>query len=345
MAEAHFIRGLAYDFLYGWFGTVPLVEKVYSSSKEEFDLPRADEAVLKSFIETELSAAATDLPLTALTGKATKGAALGILAKYYLQTKQWTLAAETAKQVMDLDIYNILPDYASVFALNNEGNKEMVYVFPCLNIDGNGNVWVANALPPQYPTNILNTATQVCTPVAFYNSFSPTDKRKTLFLTTYVNTKGQTIDLTTGVEYQNPRSLKYPIDVTADARTGGQDIPLIRYSDILLTRAEALVMSSGTVSQEAIDLFNKIRNRAGLSSYTLADLPTQAILIDKLLQERAWEFYSEGKRREDLIRHNRYISDAVARGKDAKPYQVLYPIPQTEMDANKNLVQNPGYNQ
>jgi hypothetical protein len=123
----------------------------------------------------------------------------------------------------------------------------------------------------------------------------------------------------------------------------GGDIPLIRYADILLSRAEALVMSTGSVSAEALGLLNQIRTRSGLSSYTSQDASTKDQFIDLIIKERGWEFYSEGKRREDFIRQGIFIQNAISRGLPAKPYQVLFPIPQSEIDANKKLVQNPGY--
>ncbi|MEQ9438698.1 MAG: RagB/SusD family nutrient uptake outer membrane protein [Cyclobacteriaceae bacterium] len=343
-AEAHFIRGLAYNLLYGWFGPVPLIDQFYTDSNEEFNLPRADQTTLLTFIESELRMASDNLPLTQDEyGRATKGAALGVLTKFYLQMEDWQNAAATAQEVIDLDTYSLWPDFTTLFALENEGNAEMIFAFPAIPMDGNGNVWIANALPPQYPVSIFNTATQVCVPVEFYNTFQENDIRRFLILANYTSNQGEEIDLTTGVEYQNPRSFKYPIDLSADARAGGADFILVRYADILLSRAEALVMGSGSVSQEALDLVNQVRNRAQLPSLTMADVPDQPSFVDMILQERAWEFYSEGKRRDDLRRHYRFTENARNRGKNAQPFHVLFPIPQSEIDANPNLEQNEGY--
>jgi CRISPR/Cas system-associated protein Cas10 (large subunit of type III CRISPR-Cas system) len=70
---------------------------------------------------------------------------------------------------------------------------------------------------------------------------------------------------------------------------------------------------------------------------------TKETLRDHILQEREWEFYSEMKRREDLIRHDKFISSAKAKGKNALPFHVLFPLPITELNANPNLKQNLGY--
>lgn len=180
-------------------------------------------------------------------------------------------------------------------------------------------------------------------PLAFYKTFAAADKRRNLILTSYTSTTGALIDLTTGVEYQNPRSLKYSVDPAVDERHHGDDIPLIRYADILLSRAEALVQSGGTVTQEAVDLLNQIHSRAGLTPFTLADLPDKNIFLTALVRERGWEFYSEGKRREDLLRNDLFLKNATDRSLPAKAFQTRFPFPQSEVDANKSLVQNTGY--
>jgi hypothetical protein len=70
---------------------------------------------------------------------------------------------------------------------------------------------------------------------------------------------------------------------------------------------------------------------------------TKESLRDHLLQERNWEFYAEIKSRQDQIRQGKFISLARARGKNAQPFHVLFPIPIVEINANPNLEQNPGY--
>lgn len=350
LGEAKFIRATAYNFLYDWFGGVPLITDTTTNLFPE----RATAQVIEDFVISELEAAASLLPITVPAiefGRATRGSALGVLAQFQLNTKHWADAAQTAQEVINLGVYQLLPNYANIFALDNEGNNEMIYVFPNIDVEPEGSNWTRNVLPGDYPTSVVNAATQQTIQDAFYYTFDPNDKRADLILTEYVSSKGEYVNLLDptspplGDKYKHPRSFKYPIDEdSADPTIGGQDVPYIRYSQILLTRSEGLVMSTGTVSQEALDLLNEVRNRAGLPDYTLTDIPDQATFIDKILDERSWEFYSEGKRRPDLIRHGRFIQNALDRGiTSAKPFHVLFPIPQPEIDANKNLVQNEGY--
>ncbi|RYZ47407.1 MAG: RagB/SusD family nutrient uptake outer membrane protein, partial [Sphingobacteriales bacterium] len=162
---------------------------------------------------------------------------------------------------------------------------------------------------------------------------------RTLLLTSFVNTAGATVSLLGG---DNIRSFKYLPDPGAVGASHGNDIPEIRFADILLAHAEALNELNGP-SQAAIDLINRVRTRAGVSILALVDFPSKDLLRDHILKERGWEFFSEGHRRLDLLRMNKFISNAVARGKNAKPHHVLFPIPQEVMDSDPLLEQNAGY--
>ncbi|HUV83193.1 MAG TPA: RagB/SusD family nutrient uptake outer membrane protein, partial [archaeon] len=122
----------------------------------------------------------------------------------------------------------------------------------------------------------------------------------------------------------------------------GIDFMRVRYADILLSLAEALNELNGP-NQVSIDLINQIRVRAGTNIVQLSDFSTKESLRDHLLKERLWEFYYEAMEREDLLRHGKFISNAQARGINAQDYHKVFPIPQSEVDTNPMIVQNPGY--
>src|SRR5690606_20787115 len=122
----------------------------------------------------------------------------------------------------------------------------------------------------------------------------------------------------------------------------GNDIPAIRYADVLLMRAEALNELNGPTG-EAIALINQVREKAGVPPLALAEVASKEAFRAHLLAERGWEFFSEGQRRRDLIRHGLFIESARQRGKNASQHHERYPIPQPEIDKNPNLEQNPGY--
>ncbi|WP_229738630.1 RagB/SusD family nutrient uptake outer membrane protein [Parapedobacter pyrenivorans] len=349
IAEARFLRAYCYAFLHNWYGPVPL----RTSGAQEKDLARASEDELKAFIESELEACVSDLPdpgAEELWGRANKGAALAVLSKFLLNTKQWDKAAIAAKRVMDLDYYELFPVFKDLFKVENERNSEMILVTPAINQFDFGNWFPAGAMPPGFVSTpqlpeyrwipgIQNFATQYRLRDQFVNTFSEEDDRYVLVVRTYVNTAGQTIDLTATTD--NTRSLKY-FDNNAVSNAHGNDVPIVRYADILLTRAEALNEINGP-NTESLTLLNEVRRRSSLADLEIGDFPSTEAFRDAILRERGWEFFSEGKRREDLIRHGKFISFARERGVNADERHVVFPIPQSEVDANSAIIQTEGY--
>lgn len=338
-AEARFVRAKAYAELYDMWGAVPLIT---TSDLEETSVPRASEEEIQRFIEEEFRTAAQHLPVVhPVYGRATKGAALGFLARFLLNTKQWQKAADAAQEVMELGVYELFEDRYALFDVENEINSEFIYVTPAVALAGEGNVYIPHAFPPgyayKYPPN-ENFGAQFKTPTAFLNTFHPDDERKEHIITEYVNTDGELVQL----GEDDARSLKYHEDPAATDRFAGNDIVELRYAEILLIRAEALNELEGP-NAESIALINRVREVAGVPLISLSDFPSKEALRDHILTERGWEFFTEGKRRPDLIRMEKFIENARARGKAAEPYHVLFPIPQAEVDANSSIEQNPGY--
>jgi len=350
-AEARFIRAVAYYKLYMRYGPVPLRTGTF----QEMQMPRATEAEMIEFIETELQTALPDLPPARQEpayGRANQGAAMGYLMKLSLQTKQWQKAADYAKDIMDLKVYDLFPDYFKLFWVENERNIELIWVRPAkadLNRTA-ANTFMNIAYPPNFKSH-PGTGLQFPAGASIfsgglymydnaYNSFAPTDKRKDLIISEYINQAGNLVNLTA-----NPDSravFKYWPDSDYMGPAYGNDIPEIRYADVLLTRAEALNELNGP-TQEAINLINEVRERAGVVDLALVNFPSKESLRDHILLERGWEFYLEGQRRHDLIRHGKLIERAVQRGQPAQPHHVRMPIPTFAREANKLLDQNDGY--
>ncbi|MUP45938.1 RagB/SusD family nutrient uptake outer membrane protein [Gramella sp. BOM4] len=337
-AEVHFLRGWAYSELYKYFGRLPL----YKSSTDDPLLPRSSDEETRAFIEQELLEAIATLPTEPLSfGRASKGVAMSVLAKFYLNTKQWQKAADMSLEVIELGQYNLLPNYSDVFEITNEGNSEIIWALP-KDAAGAGQFMNALIFPPDYPTPYPNNSVYAARTYLFddlVNSFEPTDTRTSRIITEWESTA--TGQLVMGLGNDQSFPYKLPFDPNAVGPSAGNDIVVIRYADILLTRAEALNELNGP-TQEAIDLINQVRTRAGATPLNLGGFNKDS-LRDAILREREWEFYFEGNAREDQIRHGVMISRAQARGKNAQDFHVLYPIPQRELDANPNLEQNPGY--
>lgn len=346
-AEAVFIRASAYDYLYDFFGPVPLIT---TAASLDFEVSKPTKQEFVDFMVTELRKAADGLPITQeLYGRATKGAALALLCKFYLNNKDWQLSADVAQEIINLNQYGLFPEIENLFSVDNENNTEYIYVHPAVAQIGEGHVYVPHAFPLGYPLlpNWENFAAQFRTPTSFVESFHPDDRRLRMFLTEYTDVNGNFHEMVRdgeGAPLDDARSLKYTPDPNSNARWNGNDQPVIRYAEILLNRAEALNEINGP-NQESIDLINMVRSRAGVPVILLSDYPVKESLRDHILAERGWEFFTEGKRRPDLIRHGKFISEAVARGKNAQTHHQVFPIPLREIDSNPKLVQNDGYNQ
>lgn len=353
LAEARYIRAVDYVYLYDHFGPVPL----RTSALDEPDLPRASEEEFQNFVVTELEAAAAGLPNPGneVYGKGSKGAALAFLTRFYMTIKDWQKGAETAKRVMDLGYYELFPSYHDLFKVENEHdknpkNKEMIAVSVCTNTSPYGNKIPAAAIPagfaytdkiPEFKAEgIANWAAHF----SFYDWFIETfdkekDDRFSLIFGSYINDKGVLVDLTKQVH--NYRTLKF-FDNMAQGADHGTDFPMFRYADILMLRAEALNEINGP-NAESISLINQLRTRAGVEEISAEDF-TKESLRDFILEERGREFYFESLRRSDLVRHGKLIERAHQRGiAIAANFHNRYPIPSQEMDANPNMVQNPGY--
>ncbi|MBD8490882.1 RagB/SusD family nutrient uptake outer membrane protein [Echinicola sp. CAU 1574] len=347
-ADAMFIRAMCYARLYTWFGPVPLRR----GTEDELELARASQEEVEQFVISELVSSIAGLPDPGEEesyGRATKGSARAILCKFYLNTKKWQECVTVADELMDMGDYELHPSFEELFKVRNEKNREFIFVNAAIP-NGPGNEHMNGTFPinfaedPKSGLKFINSwrnwARQDRLLDGFYDSFEPDDKRRDLILTEYIDFNGKMVSL---LGNNNTRSFKYWPDPNGLGNSHGNDIPEVRYADILLSKAEALNEVNGP-NQVSVDLINEIRERAGLEGLELADFPSQESLRLQILDERAWEFYSERKRREDLKRMGLLIQDANNRGVSvAKPTHALFPIPQAAMDSNPKLVQNDGY--
>ncbi|MBE7177384.1 MAG: RagB/SusD family nutrient uptake outer membrane protein [Mucilaginibacter polytrichastri] len=325
LGEARMLRGLHYFNLVRIFGGVPLVtEQVTDSRPETVNKPRSTPAEIYAQVISDLQFAAANLPADATNGRATKGAALGLLAKVYLTQKNWQQAADYAGQVITPGKYQLDANYDDLFAQDN--TPEIIFSVQYVG-QAEGNVLPDLLLPfPQasYEFIKFNVPTQ-----SIMNAYETGDVRKASSIIVTNQSYGQNIPFVN--KYRRAAAFASPADIT-----------ILRYADVLLMRAEALNELGGG-NAEALSLLNQVRTRAKLPVKTAAELGTQAAFRDFVAKERRVELAFEGERWFDLLRTGKAIATLQAAGKPITEKFLLFPLPQDELDRNPNLVQNPGY--
>jgi hypothetical protein len=142
-------------------------------------------------------------------------------------------------------------------------------------------------------------------------------------------TSGPTLE-TAGV-----RVIKYQPDyLSSDQGRGNNDFLIFRYSDAVLMRAEARFRQGNNAG--ALADINAVRTARGINALS-------TLSLDEILDERSRELYWEGHRRQDLIRFGKF-TEAWTNKEVTTEDKIIFPIPQTAIDVNPNLTQNPGYN-
>ncbi|GAB3718692.1 RagB/SusD family nutrient uptake outer membrane protein [Spirosoma flavus] len=336
IGEAKFLRGLAYFNLVRVYGDVPLVLTAISGS-EAYQVNRSSIADIYTQIVSDLTDAGTKLPVSytgSSIGRTTKGAAGSLLGKVYLTHKQYAQAAQVLKSVIDAGTYSLLPSYASVFLDANAQNKESIFeVAYKASSQGEGSNYATNFSPKRGAVYVTgqgsgqgyNRPTQ-----NIIAAYEPGDLRKPVSLSeTWTDGK---------VIYNDPYVKKTFITPLATAYDGDGNWIVTRYADVLLMYAEALNEQGQT--NQALPYLNQIRTRAGLTERTGLSQADARLALE---QERRVELAFEGHRWFDLVRTGRALTVMKATGKTISERDLLFPIPQQQIDINPLLKQNTGY--
>ena len=327
--EAMFIRALNYFNMYRIWGGVPATKHVVSaaealkvarySDEQMFDLIAGD---LKEIVDNNY------LPETyssADMGRATSGAAKALLGKVYLTFHKWTEAKDILSQLIGK--YQLVSPIAQVFNVDNKNNNEIIFaVHFNKEIEGEGH---------SYWYNLTNASDDTNQTSSLLNTFPTGDARKDLI--TYVQVE-KTVRLMN--KFYDTKSPTF--------KTVGNDQIFLRYADVLLMYAEALneIQYDASEGSLALKYLNAVRQRAGISNLTAKQLPTQEKFRKGILVERQREFPYEGQRWFDLVRMGFAKSVMAENGVEIKDYQLLFPIPQQEIEkvGDKSILwQNPGY--
>lgn len=363
ISEIKVLRAYFYYLAMDNWGSIP-----FTIDYTEKNLPtQKDRAYVFDYIENEVLEnidILKDTPDASYYGRVTQGIAWTLLAKLYLNAEEWIGenrledCIEACNQVIDHGYYSIESDYFANFKVVNESSRENIFVIPMHSIytkdrlywytltlndasratfNFKGNMWDEFVLEP-----------------GFLDKFDTTDIRRNSFLFGQQKDKagndividGEPFIYTPTIanymsrkKWEGARCCKYEYQENLEYYVTDMenDFVLFRYADVLYTKLEAL-WRLGRAGEMITDPgLQQIRTRAGLQPYQLSDL-TEDEFLDELGREFAWE----GHRRQDQIRFgvwntmwwNKPPSDAADK---------LFPIPETALSSNFNLVQNNGY--
>jgi hypothetical protein len=363
IAELRCARGWMAFLMYDLYGPIPIADiETLKNPLEEKILSRLSEEEMQQYIVTELTEAAKVLPYNYKKGDAdhgrfTKGLCNTALMKLYMQTEQWAKAEEYGRELMKPEYgYDLVPVFRDIFTAANEKNVETIWANNCL-VGYQMNAWMPHVIPRDFSTAPYNITKWGGVRVTwdFLHSFEEGDTRREGIIYEFMGESGvlhnEENDVPSmGVLKTGPAPLKYEIDITSTGTDSQIDWIVYRYADVLTLLAEAIVRKGDAVTQEAVDLLNRVRTRAGLPAYTMSSFSSPRDFLDKLLMERAHEFYAEGCRRQDIIRDGTYV-ELVKRkcqilGEPTlvnENYQRI-PLPQSVINEGQGIIkQNPGY--
>jgi hypothetical protein len=356
MGEAYFLRAHYYFILVRYFGDLPLIITPQSSDSDLYPERVSKDLIYKQII-ADLEKAAELLPNKSTytgsdIGRANKGAAIGELAEVYLTLgNNWQKVVDLTTQVEGLG-FALNTNYADNFNPATENSVESLFEVQYNSNGGysfwnneNQAAWTSTFMGPRGSNFVgggwgWNQPTQ-----EFINSYEANDNRKaiTVLYTGCPDFDGKTYQATYSTTGYNVRKFLVPLSAVSSYDNSPLNFPVLRFSNILLMKAEAL-NELGQTSQAEAPL-NRVRNRAGLPN--IASGLSKADFKNAVLKERRVELAFEGQRWFDLIRVNngQYGLDFLhSIGKtNATSKHLLYPIPQIERDRNPKLTQNPGY--
>jgi hypothetical protein len=381
--EAKFLRAFFYFDLVRWFGKVPVITKALTPS-EVLTVGRSAVADVYTQIIADFNDAITKLPDTYSAsdrGRATSNAARAMLGLVYLTrtgpnygiegpgmaTSEFNLAGALFDAVIASGKYSFVASYPSIFSYTNENNPDIVFDIQAINAGTSGDIGTGARFPTEmYDEGYGSKATTVCNPtcgtigfaggVPFDNPTSPKapskdfkasleagDTRFTFsYLPSYTNSSGQLISTGQFIKF-------------VDASKKGVDrfnwpinYPVLRYTDVLLMKAECFLRGGVGSQTEADGYVNQVRARAGLG-------PKSGVTLDQLLNERRHEFMAEGLRWHDLVRNGTVLTtmnawkasgldDTGGKIKTITANDIIYPVPNSQIIISPGLYdQNPGY--
>lgn len=368
IAEVRFIRAWHYATLAQMFGGVVLVPEDVDINNAQ--LPRSSMEETVEYILSDLNYSIDHLPDEVYEGRAVKGSALGLKMRVLLYNERWSEAAQIGQEIMASGRFSLGNNWAGIFdGTDQDANPGIMFSI----------VYQAPTMRHEYDRMYGDWAS--CAPVMdlvdefecldgkriedseMYDPENPYLNRDPRMELTIVHVGEDRpyygVPLEEGekpTDHIWQKGLFLDQDPPSGASNSDQDIVLIRYADILLMYAEAMNEANGP-SQQVIDAINLVRERTGIEMPPIVNTFDQDGLREQIRHERRVELAGEGLRFFDIKRWKiahivvpaqivpgsvtESTPDGTHRVFEQKQY--LWPIPQSEIDQNPLLDQNPGY--
>ena len=387
LGQTYFLRGLAFFNMAKLFDVFPLITATPKTTDDYYPHTAIEEEIWTQ-IFADLTKSIDMLPISydnltgsdkGETGRATKGAAIGILGKAYLYRQEWQKAANEFSLLIngpDVNIYKLIDNYQDNFTITNENNEESIFEVQFATTDEvggsecnwhqepNANLKQVNAVACNYsnkgwtdflPTQFLldefkkektvdgKTDPRYFATVADYNQGIPdTMYYESGWITQEIDTSRVFIR-----KYTNDGTPGYTTELNGNDPISGINYRVLRYADVLLMYAEC--QNELNNRSECAKYIQIVRNRANLPDRTTEfSAFTQEEMRDQIAHERLLELAIEGQRCDDLIRwgwfyDSQKLEELISHDSEFSTWTTgreYLPIPQNELDVNPNLSKN-----
>jgi hypothetical protein len=310
LGELYFLRALNHFNLLNYFGPIPIKIKPTVGARS-LDAGRDPAEMVYTQIITDLNLADQYLKASAsVKTRASKYAAIALLARVYLYKGDYDLARKKADSVIQYGGYTLLEDYNDIFT--SDESAESIFEVDFSELDRN------RIAEYNFPKT-LNGRREVAPDESLISAYETNDERKSVSI---------------AYDGANAYANKYN-----DLSKGADNVIILRLAEMYMIRAEAEARKTGGSISSVQNDINTIRTRAGLGSTNVGTIDDLILAIEK---ERRVEFAFEGHRWFDLVRTERALA---VLPKVTSVDQTLFPIPADEIFTNNSpdMYQNSGY--